>query len=72
MVICFQSMTEDDESGPPRSALLSLYFLTLASGEGMVYPWKDYERWYRKAGFRTVRVHRIGDLMDHGIIIGIK
>jgi ubiquinone/menaquinone biosynthesis C-methylase UbiE len=72
MAICFQSMTEDDESGPPRSALLSLYFLTLASGEGMVYPWKDYQRWYRKAGFRTVRVHRIGDLMDHGIIIGIK
>jgi ubiquinone/menaquinone biosynthesis C-methylase UbiE len=72
MAICFNSMTEDDESGPPRSALLSLYFLTLASGEGMVYPWKDYQRWYRKAGFRTVRVHRIGDLMDHGIIVGIK
>jgi hypothetical protein len=72
MAICFQSMTEDDESGPPRSALLSLYFLTLASGEGMAYPWKDYERWYRKAGFRTVRVHRVGDLMDHGIIVGIK
>jgi predicted O-methyltransferase YrrM len=72
IAICYNSMTEDDESGPPRSAMSSLYFLTLASGEGIVYPWKDYQRWYRETGFRTVRVYRVGDLMDHGIVVGAK
>jgi L-tyrosine C(3)-methyltransferase len=72
MVICFNSMTDDNESGPLRSALLSLYFLTLASGEGMVYPWKDYAAWFKKVGFRQIRVHRVGDVMDHGIVVGSK
>lgn len=72
VAICFNSMTDDNETGPLRSAFLSLYFLVLASGEGMVYPWKDYVRWYKQVGFRKVEVHRVGDLMDHGIIVGIK
>lgn len=72
VAICFNSMTDDNETGPLRSAFLSLYFLVLASGEGMVYPWKDYVRWYKQVGFRRVEVHRVGDLMDHGIVIGTK
>jgi predicted O-methyltransferase YrrM len=72
IVICFNSMTDDTEMGPPRSALLSLYFLALASGEGMVYPWKDYRAWFTEVGFRKVEVHRVGDVMDHGIVVGTK
>jgi hypothetical protein len=48
----------------------SPYFLTLATGEGMLYTWSEYEAWMRAAGFG--RVLRRTFVRNHGAIIGIK
>ena len=69
-VIIFNQMQADDESGPWSAAMGSPYFLTLATGEGMLYTWNEYERWMREAGFAPVR--RKALIRDHGLIIGIK
>jgi hypothetical protein len=53
-------LANDDESGPLTAAHLSLYFHVLATGQGMVYPLKDYQSWFKEAGFGTLRVYRIG------------
>ena len=47
---------DDEESGrnADMAAWGSLYFLTLASGEGMMYPCLDYRRWLKDVGFSTV------------------
>ncbi|MEO3746343.1 methyltransferase [Plantactinospora sp. B5E13] len=42
---------DDDETGPDLAAALSAYFLTVASGEGMVYTCAEYEQWFAEAGF---------------------
>lgn len=68
--IVFNMMQNDDETGPISAATGSPYFLTLATGEGMLYTWSEYEAWMREAGFKTVIVHRL--IRDHGVIIGIK
>lgn len=68
--IVFNQMQHDNETGPCCAATGSPYFLALATGEGMLYTWKEYETWMREAGFSTV--HRIKLLRDHGAIIGIK
>ncbi len=48
----------------------SPYFLTLATGEGMLYTWNDYEEWFRKAGFTSIRTQKLP--LNHGVITGIK
>ena len=68
--IVFNMMQDDDESGPLTSAMGSPYFLTLATGEGMLYTWSEYEAWMRAAGFS--RVLRRTFVRNHGAIIGIK
>ncbi len=50
-----QTYCNDDETGPMWPAVLSLYFLNLASGEGMCYPASDFERWCRESGFTEIR-----------------
>jgi hypothetical protein len=52
--------SDDDEAGSLTAAHLSLYFHVLATGEGMVYPVKDYVEWFRDAGFEALNVYRIG------------
>ncbi len=69
-VIVFNMMQDNDETGPLSAAMGSPYFLTLATGEGMLYTWSEYERWMKEAGFGTVIVQRL--VRDHGVIIGIK
>ena len=69
-VIIFNMMQHDDESGPFSAAVGSPYFLTLATGLGMLYTWSEYERWMREAGFAEVKRHRL--LRDHGLIVGTK
>lgn len=71
-VVIFNMMGGDDDSGPLSTALGSPYFLAIATGEGMLHPWKDYEAALRYAGFRqTVRLDQ-GLPLDHGILVGIK
>jgi hypothetical protein len=48
----------------------SPYFLTLATGEGMLYTWREYTTWLREAGFRSVEARALP--RDHGVIIGRK
>ena len=68
--IVFNQMQHDTEDGPLSAAMGSPYFLTLATGVGMLYTWNEYEQWMREAGF--TRVLRRALVRDHGVIIGIK
>lgn len=47
-------MCNDDEDGNLQSIKSSLYFVTVASGEGMAYPVADHVRWLSEAGFVDV------------------
>lgn len=69
-VLIFNMMQSDDRTGPLSAALGSPYFLTLATGEGMLYTWKEYEMWMREAGFQSVDKKHLP--RDHGVIIGTK
>ena len=69
-VIIFNMMGNDDEDGPLTTALGSPYFLSIATGEGMLYSWREYEDCLRKAGFR--QTERLVLPRDHGVLVGIK
>lgn len=71
-LVIFNMMAADDDSGPLSTALGSPYFLAIATGEGMLHPWKDYENTLKQVGF--TQTHRIdqGLPLDHGILVGIK
>lgn len=69
-VIIFNMMQRNDETGPLSAALGSPYFMSIATGMGMLFTWNEYETWMLEAGFRKVEKHRLA--RDHGIIIGIK
>lgn len=69
-VIIFNMMQNDNETGPLSAAIGSPYFLTLATGTGMLYTWHEYETWMKEAGFQSVRRQKL--LHDHGFIIGTK
>lgn len=69
-VIIFNMMQENDETGPLSTALGSPYFLTIATGEGMLYTWSEYEKWLSDSGFGEIQTFRLQQ--DHGAIIGIK
>ncbi len=69
-VIVFNMMQHDSGTGPLSAAMGSPYFLTLATGEGMLYTWAEYEKWMKEAGFSSVK--RLTLPKDHGAIIGIK
>jgi len=69
-VVIFNMMQSDDENGPMSAALGSPYFLTLATGGGMLYTWKEYETWMEGAGFLSVQ--RCLLPRDHGAVIGVK
>jgi ubiquinone/menaquinone biosynthesis C-methylase UbiE len=70
-VILFNMMSADDDSGPLSTALGSPYFLAIATGEGMLHRWTDYERAMREAGFsRTERAE--GLPLNHGVLVAFK
>ena len=69
-VIIFNMMGNDDETGPMTAALGSPYFLCIATGQGMLYPAKDFERMLAGAGFTQTR--RLTLPRDHVVLIGIK
>jgi ubiquinone/menaquinone biosynthesis C-methylase UbiE len=61
-------LQHDDETGPTTAAIVSAYFLTLASGVGMAYTWKEYEAWLGAAGFEPLS--RTSLTPAHGLIVG--
>lgn len=67
----FNMMGNDDETGPLSTALGSPYFLAIATGEGMLYSWKDYEAILKQAGFTEIERHT-GLPLDHGLLIATK
>ena len=70
-VLVFGMMGDDDDTGPLSTALGSPYFLAIATGEGMLYSWADYEEAMHQAGFPSVE--RVENLpLNHGVIIGTK
>ncbi|MEK7604324.1 MAG: methyltransferase [Patescibacteria group bacterium] len=69
-VVLFNMMQRDTEDGPLSAAMGSPYFLTLATGEGMLYCWRDYERWMRAVGFTKIQKFVLPT--DHGIIVAEK
>ncbi len=69
-VMIFNMMSQDTGDGPLVTALGSPYFLTIASGEGMMYSWQEYEEFLTSAGFR--QSERLVLPKDHGILVGIR
>lgn len=69
-VIIFNMMGKDDLSGPLTTALGSPYFLSIATGEGMLYTWKEYEGFLAAAGF--AQTQRCELPKDHGALVGRK
>lgn len=68
--IIYNMMQHNEETGPFSAAIGSPYFLTLASGEGMLYTWNDYISFFKEAGFVNITTEKLP--VDHGIIVGIK
>jgi len=62
---------DDDETGPDLAAALSAYFMTVASGEGMVYTCAEYEEWFSEVGFEPTGRLSVGSLGDV-VISGVK
>lgn len=55
--LVIRTMSANDlETGGLQAAKSSLYFLALASGEGMCHPAADHVKWLREVGFRDVEV----------------
>src|SRR5262249_25574690 len=66
-LIIFNMVSNDEETGPLVNALGSPYFQAVASGEGMLYCFKDYEAWLRAAGFTNVE--RTALPMEHALFV---
>jgi tRNA A58 N-methylase Trm61 len=70
-VVVFNMMGDDDDTGPLSTALGSPYFLAIATGEGMLHAWKDYEQAMRQAGFSSI--DRVDGLpLNHGLLVARK
>ncbi|WP_199350975.1 methyltransferase [Haliangium ochraceum] len=69
-VVLYSIMQDDDEAGPLSASIGSAYFLNLATGQSMLYSWREYISWLREAGFETIYKRRV--LRDHGIIVAVK
>jgi cyclopropane fatty-acyl-phospholipid synthase-like methyltransferase len=69
-VIVFNMMQSNSQTGPLSAAMGTPYFLTLATGKGMLYTWREYESWIRRAGFCYVKTQALPK--DHGVIIATK
>jgi SAM-dependent methyltransferase len=72
IVVLYQAMSFDDETGPLQPAAVSAYFVALVSGEGMIYPAKDFEEWLSSAGFSKVKRYVPLPKPGHGALVGIK
>lgn len=69
-VLVFNMMTNDDGYGPISCTLGSVYFLSIATGQGMLYSWKDQEGFLKDAGFKNISRQVLPN--DHGLLIGYK
>ncbi|BCL32515.1 methyltransferase [Streptomyces aurantiacus] len=69
--LVYNFVSNDEGTGSMSGGLVSPYFLTLASGEGMTYAPRDMDKAIRDAGFS--RVERYDDLgFSHSLVVGHK
>lgn len=67
--LVYNFVSNDDGTGSISAGLVSPYFLTLASGEGMTYSPADMEKAILAAGFARVERHQ--DLgFSHALVVG--
>jgi len=71
-VVIFGSVSEDNDRGPLMAALDTVYFSSVAAGQGIIYPWKEYEDLLHKAGFKNVKRIRSKTWTPHGVIVAHK
>ncbi len=71
-VVIFSSIADDTETGPLMAALDTAYFRAVAAGNGMIYPWKDYEKALVGIGYSEVRNIRCNSWTPHGIVVAHK
>lgn len=69
-VMIFNQMQHDDGTGPLFASIGSPYFLAIATGEGMLYSWKEYQEWMAAAGFKNIKTYTLP--RAHGVIVGEK
>jgi cyclopropane fatty-acyl-phospholipid synthase-like methyltransferase len=69
--LVYNYVSNDEGTGSLMAGFMSPYFITLASGEGMVYSPDDVEAAIRAAGFG--RVERYADMkFSHALVVGYK
>jgi hypothetical protein len=64
-------MANDFETAALQAAKSSIYFLCVASGEGMAYPANQHLQLMRAAGFRDVKIYGAAEI-DHGALVATK
>ncbi|MGA5305655.1 methyltransferase [Nucisporomicrobium flavum] len=69
--LVYNFVSDDEGTGSMSGGLVSPYFLTLASGEGMTYSAADMEQAVRDAGFSRVERHA-GLGFSHALVVGHK
>ncbi|KUH93940.1 methyltransferase [Mycobacterium sp. IS-3022] len=67
-----EALQDDDEMGPPFVAHLCAYFLTLASGEGMVRTWSEWTSWLEEAGFESFSRRALPGGMSEFLIEAVR
>ena len=70
MVCAYSAFTNDSETGPLSSAMLSAYFLCTVSGQGRQYTRRETAEWLQAAGFDEIT--RVKLQFNHGVILGRK
>jgi methyltransferase len=71
VVLVYSFVSNDENTGPLTAGLVSPYFLTLASGEGMMYSSLDMVTAVQSAGFtRIERYENVG--FSHTLVAGYK
>jgi hypothetical protein len=69
-VVVFGMMANEDGIGPMSAALGSPYFLSIATGEGMLYRREEFTGFIIQAGFRVERSYQLAN--DHVALVGVK
>jgi predicted O-methyltransferase YrrM len=71
-VVIYNSITDDDGTGPLMGALDSVYFVSVPVEGGMIYPYSDYENCLRAAGFEDIQRIECGGWTPHGVVVATK
>jgi hypothetical protein len=64
-------MANDSETAALQAAKSSIYFLCVASGEGMAYPAKQHLELMRDVGFSDIKTYGAPEI-DHGALVATK